>query len=360
MATMNVMGRFQRLTLIFLLCVYAQACVAPTTKGLAVDQSLVEKERQYQLQLSLQQQIKYQQQLDNVAWSVLVAALPLCDTEFQKRDLGFSVASLGSFPVEMAEAAKATLNMGDALQVVTIATGSPAAATGIKVGDKLISMNGILVMRGRDAAKNFDKTLASLLEQDNAIKLRIERAGVPQDITLKGQKLCYFPPVATMGDEVNAYADGKYIVVSKGMLRFVENDLELSTVVAHELAHNMMRHMDAKKSNYWLGTAADLAAALAGVNTQGNFGRMGAMAYSQDFESEADYVGVYVQALANQSIENIAGFWRRMAAEHPAGIKENHGASHPSTPQRFIAIEQTVQEIRNKQKAGFALVPDRQ
>jgi len=357
---MQQSGIFLRLTIIFLVCLQLLACVAPKTKGLVVDKSLVENERQYQLRLSLQQQIKYQQQLDNVAWPVLVAALPLCDAEFQKRDLGFSVASLGSFPVEIAEAAKATLNMGDALQVVTVAANSPAANAGIQPGDKLLAMNGMLVVRGKDAAKNFDKTLASLLAMDNVIKLKIDRAGASQEISLKGQMLCYFPPGVTMGDEVNAYADGKNIVVSKGMLRFTENDLELSTVVAHELAHNMMRHIDAKKSNYWLGTAADIAAAVAGVNTQGAFGRMGATAYSQDFESEADYVGVYVQALAKQPIENVANFWRRMAAEHPGGIKENHGASHPSTPERFISIEKTVQEIRNKEKAGFPLVPDRE
>jgi hypothetical protein len=352
--------RIVRLAILFLFFLQVSACVAPKTKGLAVDKSLVENERQYQLRLSLQQKIKYQQQLDNVAWPVLAAALPLCDAEFHKRDLGFSVASLGNFSTEMAEAAKATLNMDDALQVVTVAAGSPAANAGILPGDKLTSMNGMLVVRGKDAAKNFDKTLASLLALDNVIKFKIERAGVPQEISLKGQMLCYFTPAVTMGDEVNAYADGKNIVVSKGMLRFTENDLELSTVVAHELAHNMMRHIDAKKSNYWLGTAADIAAAVAGVNTQGAFGRMGATAYSQDFESEADYVGVYVQALANHRIEDIANFWRRMAAEHPGGIKENHGASHPSTPQRFITIEKTVEEIRNKEKAGFPLIPDRQ
>lgn len=354
------MERLLRLTILFLLCLQVLACVSPKTKGSAVDKSLVESERQYQLRLSLQQQIKYQQQLDNVAWPVLVAALPLCDEEFHKRDLGFSVASLSSFPAHYAEAAKTVFNMGDALQVVTVAVNSPAANAGIQPGDKLIAMNGMLVVRGKDAAKSFDKTLASLLDLDNVIKLKIERAGAPQEISLKGQMLCYFPPGVTMGDEVNAYADGKNIVVSKGMLRFAENDLELSTVIAHELAHNMMRHIDAKKSNYWLGTAADIAAAVAGVNTQGAFGRMGATAYSQDFESEADYVGVYVQALAKQPIENVANFWRRMAAEHPGGIKENHGASHPSTPERFISIEKTVEEIRNKQKAGFALVPDRQ
>lgn len=353
--------RLSRIALPFgialLLCL--AACVAPTTRGVGIDRSQVEKERQYQMQLSLQQQVKYQQQLDHVAWPILKAAVPLCDQSFQRRDLGFSVISLEDLPPQYVEPAKVVLNLSDAVQVISVAAGSPAAQAGVQVGDRLLALNGMPVARGKNAEKLFEEMRANVLQQDQPVRLRIERAGVPQELSVRAEMLCYFPTIATMGDEVNAYADGEHIVVSKGMLRFAENDLEISTVIAHELAHNIMRHMDAKKSNYWLGTLADIAAAAAGVNTQGTFGKMGATAYSQEFESEADYVGVYIQALAKQPIEHVAGFWRRMAAEHPGGIKENHGASHPSTPERFVAIERTVEEIRTKQRAGFPLIPDR-
>lgn len=42
----------------------------------------------------------------------------------------------------------------------------------------------------------------------------------------------------------DAYADGKAVYVTTGMLRFATTDLELQTVVAHELAHHTERHMD--------------------------------------------------------------------------------------------------------------------
>ena len=49
-----------------------------------------------------------------------------------------------------------------------------------------------------------------------------------------------------------------------------------------------------------VGLVFDILAAVAGVNTGGDFMRIGAEAgagaFSQDFEAEADYVGVYLMA----------------------------------------------------------------
>jgi predicted Zn-dependent protease len=147
------------------------------------------------------------------------------------------------------------------------------------------------------------------------------------------------------------------------MMRFAQNDDELAVVVGHEIAHNAMRHLDAKKKNATLGAilgaVVDIAAATQGVNTGGDFTNMGAgigaMSYSQDFEREADYVGMYLLALAGRSYENAADFWRRMAQESPGSIK--YASSHPTSAERFVRLEQTVAEIRQKQDAGLPLVP---
>jgi predicted Zn-dependent protease len=52
--------------------------------------------------------------------------------------------------------------------------------------------------------------------------------------------------VLSESDAVNAFADGEKVVITKGMMRFVENDRELSLVIAHEMAHNAMGHTDNK------------------------------------------------------------------------------------------------------------------
>ena len=102
-------------------------------------------------------------------------------------------------------------------------------------------------------------------------------------------------------------------------------------------------------------------AAAAGVNTQGNFakgfGQIGADAYSVDFEQEADYVGLYLARRGGYSINNAADFWRRAAVEKiPEAITLS--TTHPSTPERFVALNKTIREIQAKQAAGQPLVPN--
>jgi predicted Zn-dependent protease len=70
-------------------------------------------------------------------------------------------------------------------------------------------------------------------------------------------------------------------------------------------------------------------------------------------------MGLYIAERAGFEIQNAPSFWRRMAAEHPGSIKSSFAASHPSTPERFVALEQAVQEIQKKKENGEALVPEK-
>lgn len=47
-----------------------------------------------------------------------------------------------------------------------------------------------------------------------------------------------------------------------------------------------------------------------------------------------------------------------MATLSPNAIKSSHLASHPATPERFVALEETVKEIKAKKAAGKPLVPN--
>jgi predicted Zn-dependent protease len=111
-----------------------------------------------------------------------------------------------------------------------------------------------------------------------------------------------------------------------------------------------------------IGLVFDILAAVAGVNTGGDFMRIGAGAgagaFSQDFEAEADYVGVYLMARGGYDIGLAPNFWRRMAVIHPGSIKTNHSSTHPSAPERFVALEGAVGEIRAKLAAGKPLTPE--
>ncbi len=83
------------------------------------------------------------------------------------------------------------------------------------------------------------------------------------------------------------------------------------------------------------------------MNTQGAFGDIASQSYSQEFEAEADYVGVYALALGGVDTRGVANLWRRMGAEM-GGIKTQYGASHPGSTDRFVAIESTTTEVNDK------------
>lgn len=97
---------------------------------------------------------------------------------------------------------------------------------------------------------------------------------------------------------------------------------------------------------------------LTGVDSGGAFSSVGAQAYSQEFESEADYVGLYFVERAGYEINDAAYFWRRMGVKHPSNIAKNHAASHPSPPERFVSIEDTIKEIYQKINVGTELLPN--
>lgn len=169
---------------------------------------------------------------------------------------------------------------------------------------------------------------------------------------------CRFPVVLVKDQEINAYADGKKVYIPVGMIRFVENDDELALVVGHELSHNILAHSNKKLGNAILGTLVDvLVLATTGVDTGGTFGDAGAKAYSKGFESEADYLGLYITARAGYDIDTAPLFWRRMSIEHPSAIIERYNSTHPSNSARFASLAATADEIRLKQDNGLALLP---
>jgi hypothetical protein len=338
--------------------ILAGGCAAPTTRSAVLDPALVEQEARKQQEIALQDYMGHVGRLQRVGMPVLMAAVPLC-----KDDVSWSVgamfATLDDFPKERRDAARTLLRLDHGLQVVHVVEGGPAARQGLQVGDRVMTLNGAVPPEKGQITQRFAETLREQVKDGAPARFVIKRDGAEETVTVEPIQICDYPLNVIEDDAVNAFADGDSINVFTGMMRFVESDSELATVVGHELAHNAMGHMTAKMINAIPGLALDILAALIGVNTQGAFTGMTSQAFSKEFEAEADYVGLYAVAMADIDIDPAPNFWRRMGVTHSESIKNEFNASHPSTPERFVHLDQVVAEIKNKKTQGIALLPDK-
>lgn len=331
------------------------ACMAPKTQQVKVDNERVEQERNRQRELALDYLDKIDRRLFETAFPLLQSSTVFCK-ENTRPIFGMKLNSEFHYQEDFKEAARKLFNLDKHLQVRQIIPGSPAAQSSIKIGDKIIAVNNEVLPQSESAHSLYKKLLNE--NKQATTSFRIKRGEKKIDINIQGLNACSYDVKLSESDAVNAFADGENVVITKGMMRFTEHNQELALVISHEIAHNAMSHITAKRLNSLGGTLLDLAAAAAGVNTQGMFGRIGAQFYSQEFEAEADYVGLYIMARAGISTENAALFWRRMAVEHPGSISSNHASTHPATADRFISIEETIKQINAKQAKGQGLMPD--
>jgi predicted Zn-dependent protease len=336
--------------IMFILPVISSGC-GPILKEVQVSSHEVAAETETQREIAFAALEKKQERLHSVSTPLLVTATKMGCTDTVPR-CGFNIFRKDSKEGEYRDVANRYFGKDNVVRAVI--PGMPAANAGLKKGDVVIAINGVL-------AEQMSGDLLREELQKGTISLSVEREGSKRNITMRPVAVCnYTTSLMPHDPKLNAYADGSKIYITNGMMRFIEGDEELAMVVAHEIAHNLLGHMDKKRGGAALGTFFDLLiAGVLRVNTGGALGRAGAKAYSKEYEAEADYASVYLIALAGYDITNAANIWRRLAAENPESIEKRYAGSHPSSPERFVAIENTVKEIKEKQKRGQSLIPEK-
>ena len=338
--------------------IFLSACVGPTTQRVKPNDAAVAIEAEKQREIALKEALKSQNRLLKIGAPILKNSLSLCKDR-KRKSIGIRYENKYDFEGEYQGIAISKLGLGEALEITYVIESSPAANVGMQVGDVLLSVNDKNVPIGKNASKNFSDLLKKEIKDNAILSFQIIRNDITELFNVTPVESCDYPLIVANDSAVNAFADGNNIYITQGMMDFTKSNDELALVVGHELAHNAMRHIDAKRTNAMGGFVIDmLIAVLAGIDTQGMFTQNFAQAYSQEFESEADYVGLYMCESAGYNISDAAYFWRRMGVKHPGSIDKNHAASHPSTPERFVSIEDTIKEIERKKTAGEVLMPN--
>lgn len=342
--------------------VFLAGCATPVTSSPSGSKEEVEREVKIQSKMAYERFLLDEARLHDVAYPILVANAGLCPEVTY--DDGTRVWSLSRVPDIYRDAAREETGLDERPMIYAVSRGSAADKAGLRVGDRILAFGGKTVPADKNAFKVLNEVLEDNI-QNRDIAITVERDGVPQSMTVSRDLLCAYMPVYDPDEQiVNASADGEHILFGRGMLRFAETETELATVVAHEIAHNAMLHIQKQEQNvamgYAVGLAADLLIAAAGgvspVSMANSGAQAAAGAYSVEFETEADYVGLYFMARAGYEVSDAANFWRRMASEN-SSASITREKTHPTSPARYLALEKTSLEIKGKQQAGEALVP---
>jgi membrane-associated protease RseP (regulator of RpoE activity) len=328
---------------------------APMSRLPPVDQKATQIERDKQLELSLRENFKRTTRLNTVGWRILSANTDACGEAVQPA-YGVISRDSDSLPPEYRPIFEKLYGRHTHDVILAVFPDSPAALAGLMPGDLIVAIGNRDT--GNAEGKRLARELAKQTKAGETVQLRIRRAGSEKVVAISPRIACAYPIDLVANDSVNAAADGGRIMVTSGMMRFATTDDELALVLGHELAHNTLNHVKAQMGNRMIGTLLGIAVSIAiGVDVSGLGGDLGGMVYSQDFESEADYVGTYYVAKAGFPVEQAADFWRRMAVEHPKAIA--HGSTHPDTASRFTGIEAAAREVAAKRAAGQPLVPEK-
>ena len=328
------------------------SCAGPSTQRISIDSEALDAETRLQKKLSLQKVKARYERLQKVGYPILKNSSELCENTINSLGVMFNAYVTSD---KYSDIEKEVYEIDDRLLLTYVIPSSSAFKSGLRSNDEIVSINNI---KATEDKEKFHKELEKLRAKSDSLKVVYKRQGEERVATFDPDLICNYPILLVQNDSVNAFANGSQIGITTGMIRFAQKDEQLGLVIAHELGHNIMDHISKLRTNSLLGTIVDLAAAYYGVNTQGVFGQAGARMYSQEFEAEADYVGIYYMERAGYSIDNVADFWRDMAVEHPGSINQSHASTHPATPERFLEINAAIEEIKEKKRLNQQLIPN--
>lgn len=264
-----------------------------------------------------------------------------CDAS---QSLGWTLGELGQYPKELRQHVRTVWDLpdGPALFVSAVAPEGAAARAGIRPGMVIALLDGRLPMRNplrepsRHALANSERVIDRALERGPLAVETIDSAGTRSSLSITGDLACATRFELSAEDEEQAYADGSLVQVTAGMGRYTDGqDDELAGVIAHEIAHNMLRHIPRSQE---AGTPDDYRRYL------GRYARI-----SRKMEEEADRLAVWLLAVAGYDPEAPVRFWERFGpnndSAHPFGRLHDPWRVRVASIQDELAIMRAAKAV---------------
>jgi Zn-dependent protease with chaperone function len=166
--------------------------------------------------------------------------------------------------------------------------------------------------------------------------------------------------------EINAFAlPGGPMFVHRGMIEAAAAEGEVVGVMAHELAHVLLRHGTAnasKAQNPWLQLGqiagvvggAIVGGAAGSAIAQGSQFGLGTLLlkYSRDFEKQADLLGAQIMARAGYDPRALARMFETIEKQSKGGGGPQWMSSHPNPGNRTAYITKEAEQLQIAEAAN--------
>lgn len=278
-----------------------------------------------------------------VGHRLATANASLCPRRF--RSAGIAIHTLSQYNGPYRAAAAKEFGLGSYPGVLAVIADSPADMSGLREGDELVSIDGrdLAPLNETPASDQADRVLDVIDEamSDGEARFVGQRGPNTLAFMITGTQACQsrFAVVSEAG--VTASADGDYVRVSTPMLAFIRNENELAVLLAHEFAHNILRH------------AARLDAQKVPRSLLGQFGRNAQRI--RVTEIEADRLSVYLLANAGYDATLAPAFWDRLIRAHGGGIFAS--PTHPGRRERLQLLVDELARVELLPEVGELLLP---
>ena len=223
---------------------------------------------------------------------------------------GLVVQDVAQYSAATRDDARAALRLGDGPTVVGMVEAVPGQ--GVQVGDIVTAVNDVPITTGSRAS-----AYARVAQVEDAIEgaigpqvmLGVVRGGAARREALLAVPGCRSRFQIVRGGLSATQADGRYVQISDAMMALAPTDDALAAVIAHELAHNILRHIALKTP-------------------------------SKQAEYEADALSVRLVAQAGYSLDAVLPFWEALRKRTDYGIFAD--GTHPGWRKRIAALATAV------------------
>lgn len=313
------------------------------------------------------------QRIYGLVYPILKENADLCGSNVVD-EIGIEWLTLNDLSGNLRRSAASALGVSTFPFLNVVVPGSSAHLAGLRQGDALKSINGEVVQE--DRTTNFPATmederfyrwkinriLQQAIRSDPTIDITYQRHGETFKTELHVVKRCDYGVVMLDSNEIASVSDGNTIWISNGLYEHVQSDEEFQTMVAHELAHRILRHRLQTSSGHKtaqgfdtflnvLWTIGAIGAALSGDYIGSPPARWFASEdperwFNSDQELEADYLGMYLLARAGVDTSQAVGFWSRIPDESP--LLDVHVVEAHVRLANLLATQREIQEKKDK------------